>query len=262
MLDMNPETLGGYERGDSVPDLDFLLMYKQRFSVNLDWLISGEGEPFTVSPQAPPTPVTVEPDLAKQLIAAIEKITRTAAALPEPTAHPVEEVVQKEPPSEADEWKPAPETGKVIPFLRPERPEPATIKYFNVPASAGGGRASPYEPPGEDLDIGEMAANLLGLDIEDVFLSPLYGDSMLPTLAHGDIAVVNRRDVDMETGRIYLVSFDGQLYVKRAQWDEDGDFLWLMSDNDQTRFPPMKIAGEEFQQLRPLGRVVWVWRPV
>lgn len=46
MLLMNPETLGGYERGDSAPDLQFLEMYKQRFSVNLNWLFSGDGEMF------------------------------------------------------------------------------------------------------------------------------------------------------------------------------------------------------------------------
>ena len=43
---MNAETLGGYERGDSQPDLVFLASYKQRFSVNLDWLITGEGDMF------------------------------------------------------------------------------------------------------------------------------------------------------------------------------------------------------------------------
>ena len=45
-LGMNPETLGGYERGDSMPDHAFLTRYKQDFAVNLDWLITGEGEPF------------------------------------------------------------------------------------------------------------------------------------------------------------------------------------------------------------------------
>lgn len=47
---MNPETLGGYERGDSSPDMQFLARYKQDFSVNLDWLITGEGDMFQSSP--------------------------------------------------------------------------------------------------------------------------------------------------------------------------------------------------------------------
>lgn len=45
-LGMNAETLGGYERGDTFPDQAFLLRYKQDFSVNIDWLITGEGEMF------------------------------------------------------------------------------------------------------------------------------------------------------------------------------------------------------------------------
>ncbi|KRB58492.1 transcriptional regulator [Rhizobium sp. Root708] len=43
LLGIHAETLGGYERGDSNPDIDFLAFYKQKFSVNLDWLIAGEG---------------------------------------------------------------------------------------------------------------------------------------------------------------------------------------------------------------------------
>jgi len=45
-LGMHPETLGGYERGDNFPDQAFLLRYKQEFSVNIDWLVTGEGEMF------------------------------------------------------------------------------------------------------------------------------------------------------------------------------------------------------------------------
>lgn len=46
-LDMHPDTLGGYERGDTMPDFSFLTRYKREFSVNLDWLITGEGTMFT-----------------------------------------------------------------------------------------------------------------------------------------------------------------------------------------------------------------------
>lgn len=46
LLGMHPDTLGGYERGDTFPDQAFLARYKLDFSVNLDWLIAGEGEMF------------------------------------------------------------------------------------------------------------------------------------------------------------------------------------------------------------------------
>ena len=43
---MHPDTLGGYERGDTFPDQDFLARYKLEFSVNLGWLFTGEGPMF------------------------------------------------------------------------------------------------------------------------------------------------------------------------------------------------------------------------
>lgn len=54
-LEMNPETLGGYERGDTVPDHAFLTLYREKFGINLNWLITGEGDMFfavTPSPQS------------------------------------------------------------------------------------------------------------------------------------------------------------------------------------------------------------------
>ncbi len=43
---LNPETLGGYERGDTFPSEQFLERYNSEFSVNLNWLISGAGSMF------------------------------------------------------------------------------------------------------------------------------------------------------------------------------------------------------------------------
>lgn len=43
-LEMNAETLGGYERGTSIPDHAFLKLYKDRFGISIDWLVTGEGE--------------------------------------------------------------------------------------------------------------------------------------------------------------------------------------------------------------------------
>lgn len=45
-LGIHAENLGGYERGDVRPDFDLLEVYKQMFSVNPDWLLTGDGEMF------------------------------------------------------------------------------------------------------------------------------------------------------------------------------------------------------------------------
>lgn len=82
-LGINSETLGGYERGDSSPDLDFLAMYKQRFSVNLNWLIAGDGEMFSGMGAADePTAHDVELARIEAELNAFDTFPMDPAALP------------------------------------------------------------------------------------------------------------------------------------------------------------------------------------
>ncbi len=45
-LGIGQSSLANYERGDSVPDANVLLAYREQFGVNGDWLISGHGPMF------------------------------------------------------------------------------------------------------------------------------------------------------------------------------------------------------------------------
>lgn len=45
-LKLSFKSLGNYERGDSVPDANVLLAYRQTFNMNVDWLITGAGNMF------------------------------------------------------------------------------------------------------------------------------------------------------------------------------------------------------------------------
>lgn len=38
-------TLANYERGERVPDADFLALYREKLGVDLDWLLFGNGSP-------------------------------------------------------------------------------------------------------------------------------------------------------------------------------------------------------------------------
>ncbi|ADZ70083.1 Peptidase, S24 family [Polymorphum gilvum SL003B-26A1] len=92
---MNSETLGGYERGDTSPDLDFLAMYKQRFSVNLNWLIAGEGEMFA-GMHAAGQPTGYEDELARieAGLNAFDTFPINPAAMP-PEAEALYQALQK-----------------------------------------------------------------------------------------------------------------------------------------------------------------------
>lgn len=54
-LGVSTKTLGNYERGDNVPDAEALKAYKVVYGVNVNWLLTGDGEMFDLppKPQAP-----------------------------------------------------------------------------------------------------------------------------------------------------------------------------------------------------------------
>jgi len=63
----------------------------------------------------------------------------------------------------------------------------------------------------------------------------IEGDSMEPTVSHGDVVHVDRSDIDLRDDKIYLVEIEGSGYVvKRAR--EYGNTVWfLVSDNPEFR---------------------------
>lgn len=68
------------------------------------------------------------------------------------------------------------------------------------------------------------------------------GESMIPSLYQDDLIVVNTEQTQPKQGVPFLVSFEGEVVVKRLVRD-DG-LWWLVSDNsDQRRYPRTKCNG-------------------
>ena len=66
---------------------------------------------------------------------------------------------------------------------------------------------------------------------------------MVPRLNPGDLIVVNTAQTQPKQGTAFLVSFEGEVVVKRMVRD-DGQW-WLTSDNqDQRRYPRVRCNGE------------------
>ena len=144
---------------------------------------------------------------------------------------------------------------------RSEPRPPATIKYYNVRLSAGGGATALHESPGYDFSLEEMASELLGIPVNYVRIFPVRGDSMLPTLADGDMVVLDSRRKEPEEDKMYAFAALGDTYIKRAQWIDDRHLKWV-SDNVDPRYAPMILDGDELRNMEVLGRVVWIWKAV
>ncbi|GAB6263667.1 S24 family peptidase [Photobacterium sp. R1] len=130
-----------------------------------------------------------------------------------------------------------------------------TLDFFEVEASAGHGALVVSEEKSSDIVFSESyIQNEVGVKAANIFLMPVKGDSMYPTLKNGCLVMVNR--IDHFTGDgIYVFRFEGQLMVKRLQFSKHG--LSVTSDNDN--YQPWELSKEEIMSsdFEVIGEVVW-----
>lgn len=101
---------------------------------------------------------------------------------------------------------------------------------------------------------GQFIDNVIGVNTENVFLMPVKGDSMAPTLKNQAIIMVNRTE-DFSGDGVYVFRFETQLMVKRLQFTKTG--LNVVSDNKLYK-PWQLLSGElTIGNFEIIGEVVW-----
>jgi hypothetical protein len=83
-----------------------------------------------------------------------------------------------------------------------------------------------------------------------------YGDSMEGTFNDGAQLIVDRGISEVKVDAVYVLSLNGELYIKRLQRRPDGSVL-MISDNK--KYEPYLIKNGEKTQFSVLGRVVGAW---
>lgn len=136
-----------------------------------------------------------------------------------------------------------------------ERLEYLPVARYDVHLSAGPGAAN----QDHDAELGPLSFHrdwLKDHDISagDAMVMSVRGDSMAPTLADGDLVMIDRRRKRLAGRRIYaLVGPDGEARVKRIERLPTA--LLLHSDNEN--YPTELIAPHDAERIRILGEVVW-----
>ena len=147
------------------------------------------------------------------------------------------------------------------------QPVPGLLATIQVPAydltaAAGSGRAVLEDAPSNFVSFpsdwvrefsGPTAAS------EALALLTVAGDSMLPTLAHGDQILVHRTPAPPSLDGIYVLRFGEDLLVKRVRLNPATGAVTLISDN-AALYPP--IEDVKAQDLAMVGKVVWLGRRV
>lgn len=228
-LGISKSALAHYERGEREPDASVLSSYRNVFGINANWLLTGDGEVYDDPSKVPMQPVKVDAKTVQDLQLSVQEIAQGMGR-------------QRQS------------------MERLPRERPSTFQYYGIKASAGGGAAVLHEV-GVPLDLETLSSELLGVSSAHIDLLTVKGDSMLPTLTDGDLVFVDRRKrriEDIDEGAVYLVSIDGDLYVKRAHWREDGiEVLEWVSDNEL--FEPIRIEGAGYARMTLLGRIISFW---
>ncbi|PHR17261.1 MAG: hypothetical protein COA37_22915 [Hoeflea sp.] len=195
-LDVHANTIGNYERGDRQPDTEFLGLLRERIGVDINWLITGEGNSH------------VKPDSRRD--------TSNQVAIPRYAIH----------------------------------------------ASAGGGAVVLSE---EVEDYFTVSPDWLGRYLPRGARAGIIearGDSMEPTIADGDILILNF-SIDssaVNDGGVFVISVDGVLLVKRLQVTVDGHIL-IRSDNDL--YEQEKVTREfADERITVHAKVVWSGGPI
>ena len=129
------------------------------------------------------------------------------------------------------------------------------LSFYDVEVSAGNGALIEREDRSDDLIFSQrFVTDTLGVNSNNIFLMPVRGDSMVPTLKNQSLIIVNRIDQIIEDG-IYVFRFDGQLRVKRLQFSKSG--ITVVSDNPA--YQPWELSKAELatEDFEIIGEVIW-----
>lgn len=129
-----------------------------------------------------------------------------------------------------------------------------SIPYLDISGSCGGGEEGNDAPPliklirvsRPWLNQNAPSANwgrlkLIGAD----------GDSMLPTIAEGDVVLIDTAEQTIRSDAIYCLRRFNDLFIKRVQRIPGG--YRMISDN--SKYPPVDVLGGEQENFAIIGRV-------
>ncbi len=130
-----------------------------------------------------------------------------------------------------------------------------SLDIYEQSVSAGSGTLVVSEEKSSDIVFSEsFIHNEIGVTPTNIFLMPVKGDSMYPTLRNGALIMVNK--VEQFTGdSIYVFRYDGQLMVKRLQFSKEG--LTVVSDNDTYKEWNLTKSEIDSNDFEIIGEVVW-----
>lgn len=128
--------------------------------------------------------------------------------------------------------------------------------YPDVRAAAGTGQISPTDQTVVQLRVNSADwRRYVGLDHKHVKVITVHGDSMHPTLSHGDQVMVDTACSTFIDDAIYCIQQGEHLRFKRIKLKLDGSIV-VKSDNEKEGYPAEVYSAAEAAQFHIVGRVI------
>ncbi|MEO0975995.1 MAG: helix-turn-helix transcriptional regulator [Pseudomonadota bacterium] len=142
--------------------------------------------------------------------------------------------------------------------LSPSSDDPfLTVPIYDIRASAGAGAlVEDGTPTGFQPYREQEISRLTRASTTDLTVIQVAGDSMWETLHDGDKVLVDRTVTRIVRDGIYILSFEGELLVKRCQRDLENGHVIVKSDNPA--YDSFRITDGD--RLDVIGRVIWIGR--
>ncbi|MBB5444620.1 MULTISPECIES: S24 family peptidase [unclassified Paraburkholderia] len=133
------------------------------------------------------------------------------------------------------------------------------IPRLEVKASAGNGRIAWHvDEKGQKQAFRKAWCSRLGIRPEQAATIVAEGSSMEPRVRDGDSLVVDYRATELMSGKVYVLSFQNEVFVKRVFKKPSGG-LTIHSDNpDKGTYPDMEIDPSDVEHIEIIALVVAV----
>ncbi|MEO0410225.1 MAG: S24 family peptidase [Pseudomonadota bacterium] len=131
------------------------------------------------------------------------------------------------------------------------------VPAYDIAASAGPGLIVESEEPRGALAFRrDWIKSVSNAPADQLAVVRVEGDSMYPTLAHGDHVLIDRQQTDVSRDGIYVLRVDDAIQIKRLLVHPGTKQIRIKSDNPIFDQWPECPADS----LHILGRAVWVGR--
>ncbi|HEY2070680.1 MAG TPA: S24 family peptidase [Rhizomicrobium sp.] len=130
------------------------------------------------------------------------------------------------------------------------------VPFYDVRAGAGALQLAHDETPSSKYGFDTGFISTLGVKAASALIIIADGDSMRPTIEHGDPMFVDAGERDVRDG-VYIVRRGEGVLVKRLQRRADGSLL-MISDNPA--YKPEELPRDDADNLHLIGRVKFVFR--